>query len=29
MLALVVDFPAHPRAKCYKDYNISIPNTQG
>ena len=34
MLALMVDFSAqprsaHPRAKCYKCYNVSIPHTQG
>jgi len=34
MLALVVDTSthpraAHPRAKCYKCYNVSIPHTQG
>ncbi|QCD86187.1 hypothetical protein DEO72_LG3g708 [Vigna unguiculata] len=29
MLALVVDYLAHPRAKCSKCYNVSIPHTQG
>jgi len=29
MLALAVDYPAHPLAKCYKCYNVSIPHIQG
>ncbi|QCE14014.1 hypothetical protein DEO72_LG11g1012 [Vigna unguiculata] len=34
MLTLVVDISAHPRAahpraKCYKCYNVSIPHTRG
>ncbi|QCD93373.1 hypothetical protein DEO72_LG5g1448 [Vigna unguiculata] len=28
MLALVVDFSAHPQAKWYKCYNVSMPHTQ-